>query len=120
MGKAGSTPEVQCRGGWVHGTGRVIAGGRIYTSQGGAPQYGVDRPDAEPETQAGPETTSLGLVVEKTFEIRESEPVGGNVRQYELRIDGQVVWDGLDEDRVNALAEALIAATDPRPKPPDE
>ena len=92
----------------------------MYTSQGGAPQYRVDRPDTEQEAEAVPETTSLGLVVEKTFEIRESEPLGGEVRQYELRIDGQVVWDGLDEDRVNALAEALIAATDPRPKPPDE
>src|SRR5262249_61903350 len=109
-----------CEGGEVRGKGRGIAGGRIGTSHGGAPKCGVDRPDAEPEAQAGPGTPSLGLVVEKTFEIRESESLGGDVRQYELRIDDQVVWDGLDEDRVNALAEALIAATDPRPKPPDE
>ena len=66
-----------------------------------------------------PKTTSMGLRIEKTFEIRESEPIGDGVREYELRIDDELVWTGIGDDRVDALLQAIMAATGQADEPPD-
>jgi hypothetical protein len=55
--------------------------------------------------------TSMGLEISKTFVIHESEPIENQVRQYELRIDGQLVWSGVGDDRADALLQAIISAT---------
>ena len=55
--------------------------------------------------------TSMGLEVSKTWTIRESEPIGSDVRQYELHIDGQLKWSGIGNDRADALLQAIISAT---------
>src|ERR1022692_3182732 len=66
---------------------------------------GVQRPVTDPKT------TSMGIEVDKTFTILETKPIEADVRQYELLIDGESVWSGAGDDRVDALLEAIQAAT---------
>lgn len=61
-------------------------------------------PSAEPKT-------IMGIGVEKTFTIHESEPLAEEVRLYELRIDDKLVWTGQGDDRADALLDAILAAT---------
>jgi len=56
-------------------------------------------------------TTNMGVEVDKTFVIYESKPIEGGIRQYELHIDGKVVWTGMGDDRVDALLTAIQSAT---------
>jgi hypothetical protein len=83
-------------GGHVHGAARLSGEGHL-TVGGTVRIAGVITPPREPKT------TSLGLKVEKTFEIRQSEPIADSVRQYELRIDGELTWSGMGDDPVDAL-----------------
>ena len=57
-----------------------------------------------------PTTTSTGLEVEKTFTIKESGPVAGDIREWELDIDGKVVWTGMGDTRADALLNAILFA----------
>ena len=45
------------------------------------------------------------------IDLRGPVPVEGGVRQYDLRIDGEQVWSGAGDDRVEVLLEAIAAAT---------
>lgn len=94
--------------------GRAIIGGRVYSSQHTSGQF--TRP--EPAPQAEP-TTIMGIDVEKTFTVNETEPIAGGVRLYELYIDGQLKWSGAGDDRVDALLDAIQAATGDDEQPPD-
>ena len=106
-------------GGWVGGTGRVIASGRIYTSTGGAPRYGTEpQSAAADDITVQPEVTEMGQEVEHVFAISESVPVGGDVRHYEMSIDGEIAWSGLGEDRVQALVSAIVTALGADEEPP--
>jgi hypothetical protein len=107
------------QGSSISGRGRVVIGGRVYSSQGGAPRYGAQRPGSESETTTEPETTSMGQEVEHAIEIYESVPLEGDIRQYDLRIDGVLVWSGAGDDRVDALLDAIAAATGQSEEPPD-
>jgi hypothetical protein len=90
----------------LSGEGHLTVGGPIHIA-------GTITPPAEPET------TSLGLKVEKTFEIRQSEPVADGVRQYGLRIDGKLTWSGMGDDPVDALLDAIMKATGQSDDPPN-
>lgn len=94
--------------------GRVIIGGRIYSSQHTSGQFRGVRPGpvAEPKT-------IMGIEVEKTFTIHESEPLAGEVRLYELRIDDKLVWTGQGDERAGALLDAILAATGDDDELPD-
>jgi hypothetical protein len=63
--------------------------------------------------------TVMGIGVEKTFTIYESEPFAGEVRMYELRIDDKLVWTGQGDDRADALLNAILAATGDDDELPD-
>jgi 2-keto-3-deoxy-6-phosphogluconate aldolase len=63
--------------------------------------------------------TSMGLEISKTFVIKESEPIENKIRQYELYIDGQLVWTGIGDDRADALLQAIISATGQGEETPD-
>jgi hypothetical protein len=89
----------------LRGEGTLSAGGRIIVS-------GTVGPAAEPKT------TSMGLEIKKTFTIHESEPIDGAI-QYELKIDGETVWVGMGEDRVDGLLNVIMRITDQEPEVPD-
>jgi hypothetical protein len=72
-------------------------------------RYGVFAAVAPPVTE--PTHTEMGLEIVTTFVIRESEKLVDGFRQYELLVDGEVVWSGMDDDRAGALLEAILAAT---------
>src|SRR5262245_16654937 len=99
--------------------GRIIHGGTELSGQGQLSAGGHIVVSGTVTPHAKPRTTSMGLQVKKTFEIHESEDIGSNVRQYELRIDGEVTWSGMGDDRVDALLNAIMAATDESDGPPD-
>ncbi len=66
-----------------------------------------------------PKTTSMGLQVTKTFTINESEPIDGAVREYELFIDDKLVWNGMGDDRADALLEAIMRVAHQEPEIPN-
>lgn len=81
----------------LRGEGRLIASGRVYSSQHTSGQWrGTPPPVTEPIT------TSMGYQIAKTFTIHESEPVDGAI-QYELKVDGESLWVGMGTDRVDGL-----------------
>lgn len=93
--------------------GRLIVGGRVYSSQHTSGQFrGRPYPTTEPET-------IMGIKVEKTFTIRESEPLSGETRLYELHVNGKLAWSGAGDDRVDALLDAIQAATGDDGDPPN-
>ncbi len=61
----------------------------------------------------------MGVEVDKTFTIYESQPVAGEVRLYELWIDDQLAWNGAGDERADALLDAIISATGGDKKLPD-
>ncbi len=65
-----------------------------------------------------PATTSMGFKINHTFTIYESEPIG-ETKQYELEIDGESVWVGLGDDRVDALLGVMIRIAEQEPDVPD-
>jgi hypothetical protein len=56
-------------------------------------------------------TTSIGLELAKSFEIKEYEPIDG-ATPFEVRIDGEQVWLGMGDDRAHGLLLALMAIAD--------
>ncbi|MFD3402542.1 hypothetical protein ACFWUU_17795 [Kribbella sp. NPDC058693] len=69
--------------------------------------------------QRGPgPTTTMGYPITKTYTIHESEAVDG-VIQYELLEDGQVVWVGTGDDRVDGLLQVIMSITGEGPEVPD-
>src|SRR5260221_6821321 len=93
------------QGSWISGQGRLIIGGRVYSSQRGVAHYNVERPRSEVRIPSEDAPTIMGQEVEHTIAIYESVPLEGDVRQYESRIDGEVVWSGAGDDRVEALLQ---------------
>jgi hypothetical protein len=65
-----------------------------------------------------PKVTTMGYVVTKTFTIHESETVDG-VIQYELLDDGEAVWVGTGDDRVDGLLKIIMHITGEEPEVPD-
>ncbi len=114
QGNVGAAGPVQ--GSWISGQGRVIAGGRVYSSQLTMRQRWFQDLGVPAERA---ERTDMGQEVEHTFVIYESGPMDGGVRQYDLRIDGEPVWSGAGDDRVEALLEAVMAATGESDELPD-
>ena len=69
--------------------------------------------------QRGPDpTTTMGYTITKTYTVHESESVDG-VIQYELLEDGNVVWVGIGEDRVDGLLQVIMSITGEGPEIPD-
>jgi hypothetical protein len=69
--------------------------------------------------QRGPDpTTTMGYPIAKTYTIHESEAVDG-VIQYELLEDGEVVWVGTGDDRVEGLLQVIMSITGEGPETPD-
>ena len=60
----------------------------------------------------------MGYVVTKTFTIHETETVDG-VIQYELLDDGEAVWVGTGDDRVDGLLKIIMQITGEEPEVPD-
>jgi hypothetical protein len=92
----------------------MIIGGRVYSSQHTSGRF--SRPQPPPATEP---KTVMGIEVEKTFTIHETEPFAGDVRLYELRIDDKLVWTGQGDDRADALLDAILAATGSDDELPD-
>ncbi len=84
----------------------MIIGGRVYSSQHTSGQFRGLRPSPATEPK-----TVMGIEVEKTFTIYESQPIAGETRLYELWIDDQLAWSGPGDDRADALLSAIISAT---------
>lgn len=91
-----------------HLTGGRMIVGRIYSSQHTSGQFrgsGLLPSPAEPDTVMGV------AGVENTIVIRESEPIAGKIRLYDAFVNGKEVWSGPGDDRVDALLDAIQAAT---------
>ena len=96
----------------LRGEGRLVAGDFTYNTANPGINTANRRAVFQVVTPpAEPRITSLGLEIAKTFEVYESEPIEGAVRQYELRIDDELAWTGVGDDRASALLEAILSAT---------
>jgi hypothetical protein len=93
-------------GGQGHVTvGVPIITGRVYSSQQQASGTGLQPAPADSDTVMGVAR------VENTIEIRESEAIADKVRLYNAFVNGKEIWSGAGDDRVDALLEAIQAAT---------
>jgi len=63
--------------------------------------------------------TEMGLEIVTAFVIRETEKLDQEDRQYELFVDGELVWSGQGNDRAEAVLEAILAAAGQSKEPPN-
>jgi hypothetical protein len=92
-------------GGRTYRTGQIMRSGQFFAVP--------SQPAAEPRT------TSIGEEIATTITIYETEPVAGDVRHYELEINGEIKWSGMGNDRADALLNAILAATGQEDELPD-
>jgi len=101
----------------ITGTGNMAIGGRAYRTGQTMRSGRFFAVPSQAATDA--KTTSLGQEIATTITIYETEPLAGNVRHYELEINGEIKWSGAGDDRADALLNAILAATGQDEELPD-